>query len=273
MHRVFFFQTAQDRDGVFDAGFAHEDFLETTLKRRVLLHIFPIFVQRGRADAVQLAARQRRFQHIAGVHRTFGLARADHRVQFIDEQDDLTFVFRQIAQHRFEPLFEFAAEFRPGDQRAHVQRQHALALQTFRHFTVDDALGQTFDNRGLAHAGFADQHRIVLGPTLQHLDGAADLFIAADDRIEFSGFRTRGQIDGVFLQRLPLFLGVLALHLLAAAHRIDGGVERLFIRPGGFQRAADVAAVVQRSQHEQLAGDERIAALLCEFVGDVEQPR
>src|SRR3546814_16410494 len=80
------------------------------------------------------------------------------------------------------PPLELAAERVAGDQRAHVQRQHALAAQALGHLVFDDALRQTFDDRGLAHARFADQHRVVLGPALQHLDGAADLLVAADHR-------------------------------------------------------------------------------------------
>ena len=84
------------------------------------------------------------------------------------------FLLGEIAEHRFQTLFEFTAELGAGDQRAHVQRQHALALQTFGHFAVDDALRQTLDDRGLADAGLADQHRIVLGAPLQHLDRARE---------------------------------------------------------------------------------------------------
>jgi len=42
------------------------------------------------------------------------------------------------------------------------------------------------DDGGLADAGFADQHRVVLAATLQHLDGAADLVVAADHRVELA---------------------------------------------------------------------------------------
>ena len=80
--------------------------------------------------------------------------------------------------------------------------QHAFALERFRHFAVDDALRQAFDDRGLAHAGFADQHRVVLGAALQHLDGAADFVVAADHRIELALAGALGQVDGVFFQRL-----------------------------------------------------------------------
>ena len=45
---------------------------------------------------------------------------------------------------------------------------------------------QTFDDGGFTDAGLADQHRIILRAPGQHLDHAANLIVAADDRIELS---------------------------------------------------------------------------------------
>ena len=128
MHGVAFLQPAQDRNRVLDTGLADEDLLEAPLQRGILLDVLAVFIERGRADAMQLAACERGLEHVAGVHRAFGLAGTDHGVQLVDEQDDLAFAFRQIIEHGFQPLLELATEFRTGDQRAHVQRQHALAL-------------------------------------------------------------------------------------------------------------------------------------------------
>ena len=69
-------------------GFGHEHRLEPPGQRRVLFNVLAVFVERRRADTVQLAARQRRFQQVGGIHRAFGLAGPDQRVHFVDEQDD-----------------------------------------------------------------------------------------------------------------------------------------------------------------------------------------
>ena len=61
-----------------------------------------------------------------------------------------------------------------------------LFFEALGHVAADDALRETFDDRGLADAGFADQHRVVLGAAREHLDDAADLFVAADDRVELA---------------------------------------------------------------------------------------
>ena len=120
-------------------------------------------------------------------------------------------------EHGLQPLFELAAILRAGDQRAHVERDDPLVLQALRHVAADDAAGQPFDDGGLADAGLADEHRVVLGPARQHLDDAADLFVAADHRIELALARELGEIAAVSLERLIGALRVLTRHALRAA--------------------------------------------------------
>ena len=224
---VLVLQAAQDRDRVLDARLVDEDRLEAPRQRRVLLDMLAVFVERGGADAMQLAARQRRLEQVGGVHRAFGLAGADERVHLVDEQDDAAARRRHFLQHRLQPLLELAAVFRAGDQRAHVEREQLLVLQALRHVAVDDALRQAFDDRGLADARLADQHRIVLGAAGQHLDGAADFLVAADHRIELAVARGLGEIAGIFLQRVIGVFGRCDVGGAALAQRFDRGVEVL----------------------------------------------
>ena len=179
-----------------------EDRLEPARQRRVLFDMLAILIERGGADAMQFAARQRRLEQVGRIHRAVGLAGADQGVHLVDEQDDPAFGRGDFLQHGFQPLLEFAAVFRARDQRAQIERQQLLVLQAFRHVAVDDAQRQAFDDRGLADAGLADQHRIVLGAAGQHLDGAADFLVAADHRIELAVARRLGQVAGIFLQRV-----------------------------------------------------------------------
>src|SRR6185312_6467136 len=113
----------------------------------------------------------------------------------------------------------------------------------------------------------------VLGTPLQYLDGAADFLVAADHRVELARFGARREVDAVFLQRLALLLGILRLHLLAAAQLLDGSLDVGLVRSRFAQGRTQFALVVQRGQHEQLAGDELVATLLGQLVGEVEQPR
>ncbi len=177
----------------------------------------------------------------------------------------------EIVQDRLQALLELAAELGAGDQRAHVERQHALAAYAFGHLVVDDALRQAFDDRSLADAGLTDQHRVVLGAPLQHLDGAADFLVATDHRVDLAVLGALGQVDGVLLQRLALFLGIGVLHLVATAHAGDRLLDARLVGAGGFERLADLALVVERRDDEELAGDELVAALLRQLVGQHQQ--
>ena len=101
-----------------------------------------------------------------------------------------------------EPLLELAAVLRAGEERADVERPHALALQALGDVAGDDALGEPLDDRRLADAGLADQHRVVLRAAREHLDHAADLLVAADDRVELALLGRLGQVAAELLERL-----------------------------------------------------------------------
>ena len=268
---VFLLQAAQDGDGGFDRRLVHQHLLEAALQRGILLHILAVFVQRGGADAVQFAARERRLEHVAGIHGAFRLAGADHGVQLVDEDDDAAFVLGDLLQHALQALLELAAVLGAGQQRRHVEGKHAFPLQRLRHFLVDDALGQALDDGRLAHARLADQHRVVLGAPLQDLDGAADLVVAANHRVELALAGALGQVQRVFLQRLALPLRFLRANALAAAHGLDGRLQRLLLQAVFLQQTAGLALVVRQGQQEHLRGDELVAALLRVLVRQVEQ--
>ena len=115
-----------------------------------------------------------------------------------------------LLEDGLEALLELAAELRAGDQRAEVERDDALVLEPLGHVAAHDALGEALDDRGLADAGLADQHRVVLRAPAEDLDDAADLVVAADDRVELARARLRGEVAAVLLERLVRPLGVLA---------------------------------------------------------------
>ena len=132
-----------------------------------------------------------------------------------------------LGEDALQPLLELAAILRAGDERAHVERQQLLVLEALRHVAIDDAEREALDDRGLADAGLADQHRVVLGAAGEHLDGAADLLVAADHRVELAVAGLRGEVAGVFLQRVILVLGRGGIGRPALPDLLDRGVERL----------------------------------------------
>ena len=134
----------------------------------------------------------------------------------------------QRLDHRLEALLEVAAEARAGEQRAGVEREDLGVLQRVLHVVAEQPRGEALGHRGLADAGLADEHRIVLAPPAQDFDGALQLVGAADQRIEQPCARPLGQVDAVGRQRIARGRRFVALRppppaaLAAAARRVSG---------------------------------------------------
>ena len=240
MQLVLLLQPAQDADRVLYSRLVDIYGLETPLERRVLLDIFLVFIERRRADHMQLAARECRLQQVRGVHRTFARTSADQRVHFIDEQDDLAVGVLHLVDHGLQPLLELAAIFRTGDQRAHVERHQRAALQAVRHIAIGDAQGQALGNRRLAGARLADQHGVVLGPARQDLDRAADLLITPDHRVQLAVARRLRQVAGIFLERVIALLRARAVRRTPPGHFLDHCFEPLGIDTRRLQGLARI---------------------------------
>ena len=164
----------------------------------------------------------------------------------------------------------------PASSARHVERQHALVLERLGHLAVDDALREALDDRGLADAGLADQHRVVLGAPLQDLDRAADLVVAADHRVELAlRARARSGRCVYFVERLALAFGLVRCRRSAPPRTASIAVSSA-LRVSAVllaQRGRSSPLSSASGEQEQLAGDELVAALLRFLVGDVEQLR
>ncbi len=153
----------QDVDGLLERRLLDHDRLEAALERGVALDVLAVLVERRRADALELAAGERRLEDVGGIDRALGGAGADQRVQLVDEQDGVVRV-AELLDDLLEPLLELAAVLRAGDERADVEGQDALVEQRLGDVAGDDPVGQALGDGGLADAGLADQRRVVLGP-------------------------------------------------------------------------------------------------------------
>ncbi len=203
------FDAAEDRQRVFHGRFADIDRLEAAFEGRILFDMLAVLVERRGSDAAQLAAGQRRLEQVGGIRAAFRLARADHRMQFVHEQNDFAAGVVDFAEHGFQTFLEFAAELGAGDQSAQVERNDAFIAEALRHIALDDPQRQPFGDRRLADARFANQYRIVFRAARQHLDHATDFLIAADDRVELALAGPFDQIDAELSQRLVFVLGTL----------------------------------------------------------------
>ena len=258
---VLLLESTQDRDGVLDGRLAHHNGLETTGKRRVLLDVLAVFVERGRADRMQVATGERRLQDVAGVHRALGGTRAHDGVELIDEQDDLALGLLHFLEHSLQAVLELAAVLGACDQRAHVELDEVAVAQGTRHVAGHDTLGDALDDGRLADARLADEHGVVLGATGQNLDCAANLIGTADDRVELAGTGKVADIAAVLLQRLKLSLVLGRRHAVIATQLLVDLLDALLGHAGVAQNAAGLTLVLGKC-HQQMLGHHKAVAHL-----------
>ena len=263
-------EPAQDRDRVVDRRLSHVHLLEAPLERGVLLDVLAVLVERRRADHAQLAARQHRLDHVAGVDRALGAAGADDRVQLVDEGDDLTLGVGDLLQDGLQPVLELAAVLRARDHRADVERDEALVAQTFGNVALDDAAGEPLGDRGLTDAGLADEDRVVLRAPREHLDDAPDLLVAPDHRVELALARVLGEVAAVTLEGLVLLLGVLARDAVAAAHRLQRLEDGVVGDAEPAEQIADAAGDLGHREEDVLGGEVVVAQVRALRVGALE---
>ena len=271
MRLIAFLQAAQNGDRVLDARFVDQHLLEAALEGGILLDVLAVLVKSGRADHVQLAARERGLEHVARIHRAFRLAGAHHGVQLVDEEDDPAGLGRHFLQKLLETLLELAAVLRTRNQARHVERENALAAKAVGHLVVDDALRQTLDHGRLAHAGLADQDGVVLAPALQDLHRAADLVVTTDHGIKLALTGALGQVDRVFLERLALAFRIGVVGLVAAADGFDRRFNGSASQPCILRKTARLAPVLREGEKQHFRRDELVAALHRLLLREVEE--
>ncbi len=183
---ITFLETPQNGNGVFHGGLIDQNSLKAALQGRIFFDMFPVLVERGCPDQVQFSPGQHRLQQISRVHRAFGGAGSHDRMQFIDEEKNLALRGLNLLQDGLESFLELAAKFGSGDERAHVQCEEFLVLETVGDIAFDDADGQSFHDRGFADSRFADEHGIILRSAGEDLHHASDFVVSTDHGIEFA---------------------------------------------------------------------------------------
>ena len=266
---VLVLDATEDRDGLLNAGLRHHDRLEPARKGLVLLDVFAVLVERRGANGVQRAAGQRRLQDVACVHGALGCAGANDGVQLIDEQDDAAVGLLDLLEHGLQAVLELAAVLGAGHKGTHIELNDVLVADGRGHVARDDALCQAFDDGGLAYAGLADKHGVVLGAAAEHLDGAANLLNAADDRVKLALAGKICDVAAVLGEGLELRLGVLAGHALVTAQGLVGLLHALARNASGLEDAAGLGAIVRERAQQVLTRDVGVTHLGCELLGGV----
>ncbi|CAH0326198.1 hypothetical protein SRABI106_04584 [Rahnella aquatilis] len=104
-------------------------------------------------------------------------------MDFINKQNAV-FILLQLFQQRFETFLEITAVFGTRQQRTNIQRIQSAIRHYFRHIALLDSPCQPFGNGRFTYAGFAHQQRVVFTATAEHLDGALQFFVTANQRID-----------------------------------------------------------------------------------------
>ena len=260
-------EPAEDRDRVVDVGLADHDRLEAPLECGVGLDVLAVLVERRRADGAELAACEHRLQEVGGVDGALGSAGSDDRVELVDEEDDAAGGLLDLVQDGLQALLELAAVLGAGEEGADVERDHAAVAKRVRDVAVDDSLGEALDDRGLAHAGLADQDGVVLGPAREHLDHTADLLVAADDGVELLRLGFGGEVAPELVER--------ARHLLGVGGGDPGGTldfgQRVRDGLGLRQVLGDRRLVGGEGEEEVADGDVLVAALRHLLLGALQR--
>jgi hypothetical protein len=178
-------QPCEDLDGLVDGGLVDTDLLEAALQRGVALEVLAVLVEGGGADRLQLATRERGLEDGGGVDRALGGARADEVVELVDEQDDVP-ALGDLLHDLLQALLELSPVLGAGHQRGQVERVDLLVLEQLGHLGAGDALGEALDDGGLADAGLADEHGVVLGAPREDLHDPLDLGLAPHTGVELA---------------------------------------------------------------------------------------
>src|SRR5690606_989217 len=158
-----------------------------------------------------------------------------------------------------------------GDEAAEVERVELLVLERLGHVAAHDRLGEALDDGGLADAGLADQHGVVLGAAGEDLHDPLHLLLAPDDGVELAVARGLREVAAELVEDLAALVGRGGLvaadrHLLLAlvareqlddllAHAVEVGAE-LDEHLGG-----DALALADEAEQDVLGADVAVAEL------------
>ena len=220
-------EAEEDLGGLLGGGLGHLHFLEAAGERLVAGEGLAVLLPGGGADAAQGAVLEGRLEQVGGVHgAAAGAAGAHDGVDLVDEEHRVP-LLGERRQHRLQPVLEVAAVAGAGDQRAHVEPVDPGVAERLGDLPLGDAQGQTFDQGGLADSRISHVDRVVLPPPLEDVEGAQDLLVAADQRIDAAAAGEVGEVlgeglEGVALRGAAAPAHLLVLVLLLVARRLGG---------------------------------------------------
>ncbi|OPZ81266.1 MAG: hypothetical protein BWY76_03086 [bacterium ADurb.Bin429] len=238
-----FAPAAQDFNGIVVYRFFHPHDFKAALERGILFNITAILPRCGGADALNVTAREHRFQDIGGIHVAIARgARPHQRMELINKEDNVR-VGGHLGDDPLETLLEFATILRAHHQAGGGDFDDALVLEWFvSDIIARQTLRETFDDAGLPYPGITNEDGIAHKALQQHLPEAEDLRLPANGRGELTVASKRGDIAPEAIQQRGFavaacfpaqrFMGAAGRHIHRDVSRCCGASCHL----GGFQQ-------------------------------------
>ena len=176
-------EAEEDLHRVGHRRLVHYDLLKAAEQRCILLDDLEL-VEGGGADDADVAFLEDGLHHVRQVQgASAGGAGADHGVDLIDEENGFGPLLER-RDHLLEALLEVATVPGAREHGARVEGEDLGTFQELGGIVAQQGLSQAVDDGGLAHAGVAHEHRIVLATPAEDLEHATHFLLAADERVE-----------------------------------------------------------------------------------------
>ena len=201
-------ERGQDLDRVLDARLLDIDGLEATLEGRVLGEVLAELLGRGGTDDLESTACENGLEHGARVDGALGRAGTDDGVHLVNKQDDVVSL-GGLLDHVLEALLKLTAILGARDKTRQVERPDILVHEVLGHVAGCNLLSQALDDGRLAHAGVAQNERVVLGAARKNFHHTLDFLFATNYRVELAIARLLREVGGELLERIgaaPLLL-------------------------------------------------------------------
>ena len=148
---VFLLDVMQNLQRLFCRSRFYDDLLESAFQSTILFYTLAIFVEGGGSDALDESTCQSWFHDVGSIHASFCTARANQRVDFIDENDDVRVSF-QFLDDALDALLKLTSILGAGNNACHVETQYSLVEEEGTLVALGNHLCQSFYDGTFAHA-------------------------------------------------------------------------------------------------------------------------
>ena len=188
-------------------------------------------------------------------------------MKLVDEEDNLAVRLGHLFYHALQAVLKLAAVLCACYQGGHIKLNKLFVAQGAWNVARNNALCQAFYDCGLTNTRLADKNRVVLGTAAQNLNGATNLFDAANNWIKLSLTSKVGHVTAVLLQSLKLRLCILRGYALITAQLVVDLLNALSSNAGVAKNPTCVGVVICQRSEQVLRGNVGIAQLSGKFLG------